>query len=129
MLYNLPINKTPVTAILLNCNNSKMISCGLDDSINIWQIVRDNGNRYVETMFMERIIQNSTMICSLIPSIIQPNILFMGAKDGKIKLINIDRGQAYKTYTIGNNAIIEIVAVERKSKPCSFLLIQNIHSL
>ena len=92
MLYNLPINKTPVTAILLNCNNSKMISCGLDDSINIWQIVRDNGNRYVETMFMERIIQNSTMICSLVPSMIMPNILFLGAKDGKLKLINIDRG-------------------------------------
>ena len=52
MLYNLPINKTPVTAILLNCNNSKMISCGLDDSVNVWQIVRDNGNKYVETMFL-----------------------------------------------------------------------------
>jgi hypothetical protein len=52
MLYNLPINKTPVTAILLNCNYSKMISCGLDDTINIWQIVRDNGNKYVETMFL-----------------------------------------------------------------------------
>lgn len=53
MLFNLPINKTAVTSILLNCNNSKMISCGLDDlSINVWQIVRDNGNRYVETMFL-----------------------------------------------------------------------------
>ena len=52
MLYNLPINKTPVTAILLNCNNSKMISCGLDDSVNVWQIVRDNGNKYVEKMFL-----------------------------------------------------------------------------
>lgn len=48
MIYNLPINKTAVTAILLNCNNSKMISCGLDDSsLNVWQIVRDNTNRYV----------------------------------------------------------------------------------
>lgn len=32
------------------------------------------------------------MICSLIASIIQPDVVLMGAKDGKIKLINIDRG-------------------------------------
>lgn len=46
------------------------------------------------------------MICSLVASMLLPDILFLGAKDGKIKLINIDRGEAYKTYPIGNNAII-----------------------
>lgn len=91
ILYNLPVNKTPVTAILLNCNGSKMISCGLDDSVNVWQVVR-GASRVVETMFLERIIQNNTMICSLVASLIQPDIVFLGAKDGKIKLINIDRG-------------------------------------
>ena len=63
------------------------------------------------------------MICSLVASMLLPDILFLGAKDGKVKLINIDRGEAYKTYPIGNNAIIELAVVERKSKPCIFILI------
>lgn len=46
------------------------------------------------------------MICSLTASILLPDVVFLGAKDGKIKLINIDRGEAYKTYAIGNNAIV-----------------------
>jgi len=46
------------------------------------------------------------MICSLVPSMILPDILFLGAKDGKVKLINIDRGESYKNYPVGNNAII-----------------------
>lgn len=91
LLYNLPVNKTSVTAILLNCNGSKMVSCGLDDTLNVWQVVRGAG-RAVETMFLERIIQNNTMITSLTASVMQPDVVLLGAKDGKIKLINIDRG-------------------------------------
>jgi len=43
ILYNLPVNKTSVTAIILNSNASKMVSCGLDDTLNVWQIVRGSG--------------------------------------------------------------------------------------
>ncbi len=43
-------------------------------------------------MFLERIIQNNTMICSLVASILQEDLIFIGAKDGKIKLINIAKG-------------------------------------
>lgn len=32
------------------------------------------------------------MITSLTASITQPDVVLLGAKDGKIKLINIDRG-------------------------------------
>jgi WD40 repeat protein len=116
ILYNLPVNKTSVTGILLNCTGSKMISCGLDDTLNVWQIVR-GPNRLVETMFLERIIQNNTTICSLIASTIKPDIVLLGAKDGKIKLINTDRGEAYKTINSCNNAVIEMAVIERKSKP------------
>lgn len=38
--FNLPVNKTSVTAIILNCTGNKMISCGLDDTLNVWQVVR-----------------------------------------------------------------------------------------
>jgi WD40 repeat protein len=51
ILYNLPVNKPSVTAILLNCTGNKMISCGLDDTLNVWQVVRGAG-RLVETMFL-----------------------------------------------------------------------------
>ena len=41
--YTLPSNKSSVTSIVMNVDGSKMISCGLDHIINIWQVVkRDN---------------------------------------------------------------------------------------
>lgn len=49
--YNLPTNKSSVTGIVLNCKGSKMISCGLDNTLNVWQIVRGVSG-LVETMFL-----------------------------------------------------------------------------
>ena len=91
MLFNLPVNKTSVTAVLLTCNGNKLVSCGLDDTVSVYQIMRGN-NRQVETMFLEREIQNNTMICSLVASVLNPDLLFLGTKDGKVKLINIEKG-------------------------------------
>ncbi len=116
LAYSLPANKTSVTALLLNATATKMISCGLDDTLSIWQIVRGAGN-IVETMFIERIIQNNTMICSLTASVLRPELVVLGAKDGKVKVIDIDRGQASKSLTVCGNAIIEMVVVERSTKP------------
>lgn len=123
VLFNLPVNKSSVTALLLNSNGNKLVSCGLDDSLNVWQVVRGSG-RAVETLFLERIIQNNTMICSLAASVLQPDLVLLGAKDGKIKLINIDRGEAYKTIQCCSPAVIELVAIERRSHPGTPFLIQ-----
>ena len=38
--YNLPTNKSSVTGIVLNSTATKMVSCGLDNSLNVWQIIR-----------------------------------------------------------------------------------------
>ena len=62
------------------------------------------------------------MICSLIASNLNPELLFLGSKDGKIKLINIERGEAYRTHSVCNNAIIEMVIIERHSKPGNSLI-------
>lgn len=116
MLFNLPVNKTSVTAVLLTCNGNKLITCGLDDTVSVYQIMR-GASRQVETMFLEREIQNNTMICSIVASMLNPELVFLGTKDGKIKLINIERGEAYKIYNVCNNAVIEMVVVERQTKP------------
>lgn len=124
MLFNLPVNKSSVTALLLNANGNKLVSCGLDDSLNVWQVVRGSG-RAVETLYLERIIKNNTMICSLTASVLQPDLILLGAKDGKIKLINIDRGEAYKTIQCCSPAVIELVAIERRSHPGNSSFIQT----
>jgi WD40 repeat protein len=115
ILYNLPVNKTQVTNILLNSNGSKMVSCGLDNSLSVWKIVR-NASHIVETIFLERIIENNTLISAIVASVVTPELVYLGAKDGKIKLINIDQGDAYKIYNVCNNAVVEIAAVERQNK-------------
>lgn len=40
-----------------------------------------------------------------------------GTKDGKIKFWNLATGELEKTWTANNSAIIELVVVERESKP------------
>jgi hypothetical protein len=44
----------------------------------------------------------------------------LGAKDGKIKLINIERGDAFKIYNVCNTSVVEIVAIERQNKSGTF---------
>ena len=125
MLFNLPANRASVTAVLMNCKGNKLITCGLDDTISVHQIMR-NTNGQVDTMFLEREIQNNTMICSIVCSVINPELVFLGTKDGKVKLINIDRGEAYKIYNVCSNAVIELVVIERQTKPGTYRLILRI---
>jgi len=106
-----------VTAILLNCSGDKMISCGLDNIISVWQVVRGS-NRIVETMFLKNIIENNTTICSIMTSILEPDIVVVGTKDGQVKLINTNETEPYKIYSVCNSAVIELVAVERQTKSC-----------
>jgi hypothetical protein len=59
----------------------------------------------------------------------------MATKDGKIKLVNIDKGESYKTIVFHNlieeqglgSAItaypLEITIIERDSKPCNIFVI------
>jgi len=41
--YNLPANQTPVTGAIINKNGTKVITCGLDKALNVWQISRNSG--------------------------------------------------------------------------------------
>ena len=40
--YNLPINKSSVTGIMINVSGEKIISCGLDSNISIWKVIRNS---------------------------------------------------------------------------------------
>lgn len=40
LLYNLPNNKSPVAAMVLNANKNKLVSTGLDGKIYVWSITR-----------------------------------------------------------------------------------------
>lgn len=94
-MYNLPANQTSVTGAIINKNGTKVITCGLDKSLNVWQVSRNGGK--VETLFLERKIQNDVLICSMVASASQNDLVVIGTKDGKIKMINVDKGESYKT--------------------------------
>lgn len=49
-VYNLPANQTSVTGAIINKNATRVITCGLDKALNVWQISRTNGK--VETLFL-----------------------------------------------------------------------------
>lgn len=57
------------------------------------------------------------MICSLVGSVLHEDVIYIGTKDGKLKLINVERGEAYKTISCSNNALIETLVLERQSHP------------
>jgi WD40 repeat protein len=41
LLYNLPNNKSSVTGIIGNVDKSKIMSCGLDNTLYVWNVHRD----------------------------------------------------------------------------------------
>jgi WD40 repeat protein len=49
-LYNLPANQTSVTGAIINKAANRVITCGLDKALNVWQVSRNNGK--VETLFL-----------------------------------------------------------------------------
>ena len=51
LVFTLTANKAAVSEIVVSCDGSRAVSCGLDDSLQVWQIVRGLG-RTVETMFL-----------------------------------------------------------------------------
>lgn len=71
----------------------------------------------MESITLDKTIQNNQMICSLNSSQLRSDVVVAGTKDGKIKFWNLATGELEKTWTANNSAIIELVVVERESKP------------
>jgi len=40
--FTLSKNKSSVTGIVVSARGSRMVSCGLDNTLNVWQIVRNS---------------------------------------------------------------------------------------
>lgn len=57
------------------------------------------------------------MVCSLGGSQLRSDVIVAGTKDGRIKFWNLATGELEKTLVANNSAIIELVVVERESKP------------
>ena len=70
----------------------------------------------METLFLEQIIENNTMVCSLVPSPTTPSLIYIGTKDGKIKLVDIDKGASIKNLSCCNSALIEILVIEQPGR-------------
>lgn len=49
--FNLSKNKSSVTGIVMSARGSRMVSCGLDNTLNVWQVIRNNQG-IVESMFL-----------------------------------------------------------------------------
>lgn len=53
------------------------------------------------------------MICSVVASAVRPHLLYIGTKDGRLKVVDIDKNQAVKAMNVCNNALIELVVLEQ----------------
>lgn len=51
-------------------------------------------------------------------------LVVIGTKDGKIKMINIEKGESYKTIQCTDANLIELILIERTSKQCTIKFIQ-----
>jgi WD40 repeat protein len=71
LLFSLPNNKSSVTSMLLNSSRNKLISCGFDSMMFVWNISRDQTG-VVEAISIDRVIQNNSIICCLSGSMLRP---------------------------------------------------------
>ena len=67
----------------------------------------------VESIQVDRIVNNNSLICSLESSILCPEQVIAATRDGKIKSFNVMNGNMDRVYTVNENSIIELVVVER----------------
>lgn len=51
------------------------------------------------------------MICSLIASRLSYNIVYIGTKDGKVKVIDLNKSSAVKSYSCSSSPIIEMLVM------------------
>lgn len=91
LMYSLPNNKSPVSAMVLNATKDKLISTGLDGKIYVWNITRTPSG-IVETINSERILSNDQVVCSLNCSMLRPDLILTGTMDGKIKFWDLNSG-------------------------------------
>lgn len=91
LLFSLPNNKSSVTSMLLNSARNKLISCGFDSNMFVWGITRDPTG-VVESISLQRVIRNDSIVCCLNGSMLRPDLIVAGTKDGKIKFWNMESG-------------------------------------
>jgi hypothetical protein len=70
----------------------------------------------VESIALERTITSCGYVCSLRPLALQPDMLLVANRDGKVMQVNVHSGQIVKTLTVGRGAVIEMAVIERRSK-------------
>jgi hypothetical protein len=47
----------------------------------------------------------------MVASAFQNDIVIIGTKDGKIKMINIEKGESYKAISCSDNSLIEVLLI------------------
>ena len=58
------------------------------------------------------------MVCVLEASILRPEWVIGVTRDGKAKIFDINsQNEVYKTYSVSENSIIELLTIERQMKP------------
>lgn len=53
------------------------------------------------------------MICSVVSSATRPNLVYLGTKDGRLKIVDTDKGESIKNMSCCNNALIEMLVIEQ----------------
>jgi WD40 repeat protein len=105
LVYSLPNNKTSITGAILNSSNNKLITCGLDKALSVWEVHR-GGNGKVETISLMRKVQSGCLVCSIVASQLYEDAIVMGDKEGRVKIINVSNGQVLKTINCSSNYLI-----------------------
>lgn len=124
LVYSLPNNKTSITGAILNSSNNKLITCGLDKALSVWEVHR-GGNGKVETISLMRKVQSSCLVCSMVASQLHEDAIVMGDKEGRVKIINVSNGQVLKTINCSSNYLIQLILIERSSKPSTSTLLDR----
>jgi len=80
--------------------------------------------KIVESIIPEISIPNDSLICQLQPSILRPEFIFAGTRNGinfynkgNIKVFNVRTGEAARSLVVNSNSIIELATIEREMKP------------
>ncbi|CAK72380.1 unnamed protein product (macronuclear) [Paramecium tetraurelia] len=109
-IQRLDVHTNAVTCLTLA--KGRFISGGLDQTINVWKIIK-NAQGQFQSAQLERTIRNQTLVCALNIVQIQNNTkIISGGKDGKIREFDINTGELLSQQQVTNGPIVEMIVAQ-----------------
>ena len=103
-------HQSSITCISVSSDNKHLYSASLDGKIISWKLNFNQSQN--EIIQYENTFSNDKLVCSLISCPFTQNEIAIGTKEGKVRIIDLNKGMIRSEISICDSPIIELLCVQ-----------------